>query len=385
MTSRPAAPPLATALAAIAAIACGYPPSAGASEAAHVIAGIETATSSHTAALSRAVPCTRYAAPGGRDGNRGTKRSPFRTAQRLANSLRPGQTGCLRAGTYRDADTYVLRMRRGGVRDAPVTIRSYPGERATLVGIVHVPRGSNYVRLSRLTIRGTGGSNTVKIYAHRVIVQKSTITNWGRGDSCMILGSNDGYGRATRVVVRSNRFHNCGSLAHDNKDHGIYAQNVANGQIVGNVFWNSAGRAIQLYPNAQQTRFAHNVVDGGPPSVRGGVLFGGDSQHASNNNVVEYNVVAYAVTDNITSNWEDGLVGTGNIARRNCVWNAGNDNIDRDEGGFVPQANTVANPMFVSRLTRDYRLRSESECRDVVGFDAAARIQAPATVEPVPR
>jgi nitrous oxidase accessory protein NosD len=310
----------------------------------------------------RPYTCTKYAAPDGSDAAAGTLSMPFRTAQRLAESLAPDEVGCLRGGRYSVASGYVLDLDSGGY-----TLASYPGERARLVGNVRVKRSAAGVMLSQLDFEGTGGSNTVKIYAADVVVEESTITNRGRGDSCMILGSNDGEGRAERVVVRNNRFHDCGSLAHDNKDHGIYAQNVADGEIVGNVFWNSAARAIQLYPNAQRTRFAHNVVDGGPPSVRGGVLFGGDSQYASNNNVVEYNVIAYAVTDNITSNWEDGLVGSGNIARRNCVWRAGEDNIGESDGGFVAEANTVADPMFVSRPRRDYRLGPESECRDVVG------------------
>ena len=295
---------------------------------------------------------------------------PFRTAQRLAESLVPGEVGCLRAGRYSVASGYVLDLDSGGY-----TLVSYPGERARLVGNVRVTRSAAGVMFSRLDFEGTGGSNTVKIYAADVVVEGSTITNLGRGDSCMILGSNDGEGQAARVVVRGNRFHDCGSLAHDNKDHGIYAQNVVDGQIVGNVFWNPAARAIQLYPNAQRTRFAHNVVDGGPPSVRGGVLVGGDSQHASNNNIVEYNVIAYAVTDNITSNWEGGRVGSGNIARRNCLWGAGNDNIDRDEGGFTTSGNRVAPPRFVNRRERDYRLRRDSRCRAVVGYDAAARLR----------
>jgi hypothetical protein len=320
------------------------------------------------------VVCTRYAAPWGRDGNRGTEARPFRTAQRLARSLRAGQTGCLRAGVYDDAeDGYVLRIDRGGAPSASITIRSYPGERAKLVGIIQVRNSAAGVTLSHLGIEGTGGANTVKIYAPDVVVEDSDITNVARGESCMILGSNSGGGQAARVIVRRNRFHDCGAAANLNHDHGIYAQNVVDGQIVGNVFWNSAAYAIQFYPNAQRTRFAHNVVEGDTPSIRGGVIFGGSSTYASSNNVVENNVIAYAKTYNVTSSWS-GAVGSGNIARNNCVWAGSLGNVNTSKGGFTATANTIADPLFLDRVKRDYRLGPTSVCLAVVGFDAVAAL-----------
>jgi hypothetical protein len=329
------------------------------------------------AARPPAVQCSRFAAPGGNDGSRGTKARPFRTTQRLADSLRAGQTGCLRGGTYNDSeDGYVLRVDRGGTRGRPVTIRSFPGERARLVGVVSVMRGADYVTLAALGIEGLGEQNTVKIYAADTVVQDSDISNASRGESCMILGSTSGHGEAVRPTVRRNRFHDCGSTEHDNKDHAIYVSNASDGQITGNVFWRTAGYSIHLYPNARRTRIAHNVIDGGAPSIRGGVLFGGNSDYASSENVIEFNVIAYADTYNITSNWDEGLIGNGNLARANCVWQGKEGNIDASDGGFTAHSNRVAPPLFVSRERRDYRLKRGSRCRRVVGYDAAARLRS---------
>lgn len=317
------------------------------------------------------VACDRYAAPDGSDAAAGTLAAPFRTPQRLADSLASGQTGCLRGGTYTVASGYVLDVRSGGT-----TVRSYPGEHAKLVGIVQVRNAAAGFTLSHLRFEGTGGANTVKIYAPDVVVEDSDVTNAWRGRSCMMLGSNAGYGQAARVVVRRNRFHECGDPANGNKDHAIYAQNVVDGEIVDNVFWNSAAYALELYPNAQRTRVAHNVVDGASPSVRGGFVFGGDTSYASNGNVVELNVITYAATYDITASW-GGAVGSGNLARNNCVWGGTLGNVNTGAGGFTASGNVAAAPAFVDRASRDYRLAAGSPCLAVVGYDTAAKLAAP--------
>src|SRR5205085_10751912 len=75
--------------------------------------------------------CTRVAAPNGSDSAAGTVDDPYATAQRLVRSLQPGDTGCLRDGTYSED----LRISSGGNGDdSRVTLTSYPGERATLDG-----------------------------------------------------------------------------------------------------------------------------------------------------------------------------------------------------------------------------------------------------------
>jgi hypothetical protein len=51
---------------------------------------------------SKAAPgtssCTKVASPNGSDSASGRKSAPFETAQKLIDSLQPGETGCLRAG-----------------------------------------------------------------------------------------------------------------------------------------------------------------------------------------------------------------------------------------------------------------------------------------------
>jgi Right handed beta helix region len=328
-----------------------------------VIFAVATAASlpgsAHPAAAApSARACDRFAAPNGSDGNPGTLRSPFRTPERLVRSLAPGRTGCLRRGVYR---TELLNVERGGRRGAPIRLRSFPGERARLVGIVQVRHGANHVVFSRLTFEGTGDANTIKIYARGVVVQRSNITNAWRGGSCMILGS-DEVGAAVRTVVRRNRFHECGDPDSGNQDHSIYAANLQGGRIVDNRFWNHTAYAIHLYPNADRNLVARNVIDGGPPSIRGGILLASEDQWSSSGNVIARNVIAYATQWNFSTNW-NGRVGSGNVFRHNCVWAGREGNIETDDGGVRAYGNRTANPRFVNRAARDYRLRAASRCR----------------------
>ena len=296
------------------------------------------------------------------------------TAQQLLDSLRPGETGCLHGGTYGSSQDNVLHPRRGGEPGAPLTLRSYPGERARLVGIIDIRHGSDYITLSGLDIEGTGedGANTIKIYSRGVVLEESDVTNAWRGRSCLILGNNEGGGQAVAPIVRGNTFHECGNPENGNHDHGVYAANVLDGEIVGNLFYNSAAYTIQLYPNAQRTRFAHNVVDGSGPSVRGGIVFGGDGRFASGDNVVERNVIAYAATAAITSYWE-GPVGTGNLARDNCVWGSRDDDIS-GEWGFT----AVGEPRRQAALREPRRARLSARTRQSVPPHGRLRHARPA-------
>lgn len=309
--------------------------------------------------------CTKFAAQNGSDSNRGTWRAPYRTAQRLLNSLRAGQTGCLRAGTYTTTGRFVLDFAKSNV-----AVMGSPGERAVLHGIVVVRSGADRVRLARLTVDGVGGANTIQVYGADFVLEDSNITNGWRGRSCLILGDSSA-GTAVRPLIRRNRFHECGSLAEGNQDHAIYGSEVVDGRIVGNWFWNTAAYAIHLYSNAQRTLVSGNTIDGGAPSVRGGIIVGGDSDDASNDNLVEDNVVAYAATYNIDATWE-GPVGTGNVARANCLWGGAEGEIDSDSG-LLSEGNVVGDPRFVDRARHDLRLGARSVCRAVVSTRSTTR------------
>jgi hypothetical protein len=313
--------------------------------------------------------CERVASPTGADTAAGTATNPWRTPQKLVDSLSAGQTGCLRAGTYRQTR---LRVGHGGAPGAPITLTSYPGERATLAGgVVEVASGANHVTLAALDIDGANVADvSLWVMAYDVVIQDSDITNHNTGWSCVILGSNGTWGGPSgRVTVRRNTIRDCGQAARGNQDHGIYLENTVDSTVVANLFWNSIGWAIHLYPNAQRTLVAHNVIDGNGR----GVIFGGDGTVASSGNVVEHNVITDStIGHNVESYWS-GPIGTGNLVQGNCLDNGRRGDIAR-QTGFTATGNTIANPRYLDAANHDYRLPGDSPCLATVGYDTAAML-----------
>jgi hypothetical protein len=310
--------------------------------------------------------CDRVASPAGSDAASGTVTSPYRSAQKLIDSVRAGQTGCLRAGTYTQPR---LRFGHGGAGAAPLTLTSYPGERAKLAGgIVEIPSGSNFVRLSGLHIDGSAAVNaTVWVMSYNDVIEDSDITNRNLGTQCMILGGNGWGGPSGRLLIQRNKIHDCGRFSAGNQEHAIYFENTVDTRVIDNIFWGAAGYAIHLYPNAQRTLVAHNVIVGNGR----GVIFGGDDRTASSGNVVRQNLITDSrVGYNVESYWS-GPIGAGNVVERNCVQKGNLDGIGA-QTGFAATNNRIVEPRYLDAANNDYRLAADSPCLPTVGYDTAA-------------
>lgn len=319
--------------------------------------------------------CSRVASPSGSDGSAGTSGAPFRTARRLTAALRPGETGCLRAGTY-DED---VKISRGGRAGAEITIRSYPGERALLLGRLWLARGADHVTIAHLNLdgRNRSGLPSPTVNASDVTFRSNDVTNRHTG-ICFILGS-EKRGTATRTLIEGNRIHDCGRRPSTNHDHGIYVEKARNARIVGNAIFGNTDRGIQLYPDAQGTRIVGNVIDGNGQ----GILFAGDGGIASNDNLVEGNLITNSrIRHNVESYYPRGTpAGRGNVVRRNCVRGGARDDgdggVQDDTEGFRAIMNRIADPLYRNRRAGDFRLRDDSPCRGVLAAQAAATAAAP--------
>jgi hypothetical protein len=312
--------------------------------------------------------CDRYASPGGSDSAPGTLTDPYGSVGKLVGSLAPGQAGCLRQGTYQGsvvADSF----RQIKISTPDVTLRSYPSERATVVGRFWVANGADGVTVADLDLDGVNSrllpSPTVN--ASDTTFSGVDVTNEHTG-ICFILGDSAGqYGRAARTVIEDSRIHDCGGMS-QNHDHGIYVS-AADGTVIrDNEIYDNADRGVQLYPDAQWTSVVGNVIDGNGS----GVIFSGDYGKASSDNLVDSNLITNSQDRyNVEYYYPPGNpVGRRNVLRRNCIHGAqgiysGNDGsgLIKPQVGFVSQANSFLDPLYANRAAHDFDLLPASPCQ----------------------
>jgi Right handed beta helix region len=292
-------------------------------------------------------------------------------AQRLVDSLQPGEVGCLRSGTYRET----VRIQSSGARERPITLQPQPGERATLLGSLEIPRETEHVVVRGLSLDGRNSQNDPSpiVNGRDIRFLDNDVTN-SHTSICFVLGNPD-FGVARDVTIERNRIHDCGRLPATNLEHGVYVGLARDTRVVDNWIYGNADYGVQLYPDARGSLVAGNVIDGNGE----GIVFGGTKAAAARENVVEGNVISNSrIRYNLEWNWE-GPVGRGNVARRNCIGGGvrdeGNGGIMKPEIGFSAEGNVIAAPAF--RGTGDYRLKPRSACARVFTGDPD-RVPGPA-------
>ena len=337
------------------------------------VACLVPAASSTAAATS----CTYVAAPSGSDSNPGTLAAPFQTVQKLISTLQAGQTGCLRAGTYDEDVTF----RTGGTETAPITLTSYPGETATIVGRMYVAAGADYTTITGLDLDGTNSQllPSPTIGANHVTFSYDDVTNNHHTGVCFGIGAGS-YGWATGTLVTHSRIHDCGQLPATNYQHGFYIGSASDTTIEWNLIYGNADRGIQLYPDGESTTIDHNVIDDNGE----GILIAGDDGAASSYNNIYDNVVSDSnQRDDVQSWWPAGNpVGVDNSVHDNCVWGGREGTIDTSGGGYTATDNLQVNPEFDDATTRDYEMPADSPCLALVGDVQAAVDGTAATTAP---
>lgn len=306
--------------------------------------------------------CDYFASTTGSDTNPGTQDLPFRTVQRLENALGPGQVGCLRQGTF--AEEQVVFDFAGNSEADRITIMSYPGERATIYGMVKVVYTARYITFRDLVLDGTGGPVIYEAAEDEYRTQASPMvhgdyTEWIGVDItkrnreverrytgvCMQLGAS-GYGyvaEGTRII--GSKIHNCGPMADQPggpDNHGIYVNLAVDTVIRGNHIYENGERGIQLYPNADNTLIERNLIERNGQ----GILFSGSDSEVSSGNIVRNNAVYSSLAGaNIYSNYnQTSLVGENNQVYNNCLWNSPTDMGLGSAVGFTAFDNVHARP-----------------------------------------
>jgi parallel beta-helix repeat protein len=287
------------------------------------LAGVVVALAAPGAAGAATPVCDLYVAAGGSDAAAGDIVAPFATVQHLADVAAPGQTGCLRSGTYVEN----LRITSPGI-----TLTSAPGELATIRGRLRLMPGADGVTVTRLNLDGRNdqGYGSPVVVANGATFSFDDITNF-HTDICFIVGSFGWSGwpdiTVSGMTIAHNVIHDCGALPATNLQHGVYLENTRNLQLVDNAIYNNADRGVQLYPAAMGTTIARNIIDGNGE----GIAFGGLDGVASSGTVVEHNIITGSrLRADVESWYPSGTApGVDNVVRDNCI-----GDVDTSGGGF---------------------------------------------------
>jgi hypothetical protein len=318
--------------------------------------------------------CARVASPAGSDSAAGTEAAPYASVQKLVEALGPGETGCLRQGAYGGDHVFM--------NQPDSTLKSFPGERATVRAFLEVYPEAARARVSgiRFDSADNGNDSAVKLNADDVVFSDNEVTKGAHG-ICVLAGS---WHPAHGVVIERNRIHDCGP-AGSKYDHDIYLSGTQDAVVRWNILSADAGGfGVHMYPNADGTVVEHNIIDGN----HGGVVFGGDGEgQASDHNTVRNNAVTFSGPRwNIESSWSDGPAGVDNRAIDNCVYStggSGRSGVTQD--GFNAGGNvTLAGSPYVDRTHGDYRFRADSPCLGLVG-DVEGTISGRPSSPPQPR
>lgn len=251
---------------------------------------------------ARSNPNDWYVAPDGLESNPGTIEAPWDIESALVNTtdVQPGDTIWLRGGTYyhpdRSSRTRGYSFNLQGTEEAPVTVRAYPGERATIDGGLQTSGTPRHVRIQDLEIivsenfthsrtSSQSGSFATDLNRPAGGVQLTTGDDIKLINNIVHANTASGIGFWAPLSGESELY---GNLIYDNgwigpdapHGHGIYAQNEPGDwkHIRDNIIFDSYSTAVQVYGSHgkldqfvfQRNFFPASITHSGPFLVGGG-------------------------------------------------------------------------------------------------------------------
>ncbi|MFN2385473.1 MAG: right-handed parallel beta-helix repeat-containing protein [Thermoanaerobaculia bacterium] len=292
-----------------------------------------------------------HVSPTGRPAGDGSAQNPWdlRTALAHPASVRPGDTIWLRGGTYPGSYQSVLR----GTSGAPIKVRQYPGERATLQG--NEPRD-----VATLTVRGGHAW-----YMGFEITNTASRRSFGPGSSAEPFG--DG------LLTLGDHLKLINLVIHDNSQGVQFTSRSPDSELYGClIYYNGTvgtdrghGHAIYTQNETGAKRIVDNLIFMG---FAGGMhIYGSSVAHLNNFEVRGNTFFQQGELHEGTNNWVMGGT-TGNPGLTNLVfsgnygYNSGKASGGGSVGFYSPCRNVLVSNNYLASHTRSPLLSIGKHC-----------------------
>lgn len=341
-------------------------------------------------------PCclaaTYYVATNGNDQNSGSANLPYRTLQKAADSVSPGDTVIVRDGNYTTGNWTFVDMQRAGTSSAWITFKAEHQGGAVLDGQNNgvtkfgfsLSQHSSFMRMEGFEIKNLQtelGAGALMIYANNVLVTKNKIHDIGR--VCLPAEIDAGItgmyiAFADSVTVEKNVIHDVGrfgtledsdcNTGSPNHDHGIYVAGATNLLIKNNVIYQIPhGWGIHFYNSDGKTQSSGVTVANNtlafPNADRDGLLL--LSSPGLTNAVIENNIFYRPTTAGINVSTTAGPTSYSNVSIANNLTFGGASG-SGTAAGVTFAAGNLGNtdPRLVNPDGFDFHLQSGSPAID---------------------
>ena len=318
------------------------------------------------AVLPRPLPLSRgrtyYVSVRGSDSSPGTLARPWRTIQKAASTLRPGQRALVRKGIYREN----VQVDRPGTAAKPITIAAYPRERPVIShadGPLEIDTG--YYRIRGFVLERARGTSSTNVYfqddAHHIELSGNEI----RHSQDQGVFSEE---QTHHLQILGNRIHDngLGHVSGQHQSHGLYFQGRSHVAANNLIFSHPFGFGIQVYDQNSRSLIVNNTVTG---SAHSGIVVGGSG--GVDNITIRNNILAFNEQYGVQT---DSDCPTGPVSiEANVIFGNGDGPVQRGCSQVRVGSNINSDPKFVSRSRRDFRLASGSPAVDRARADSAPR------------
>jgi len=299
-----------------------------------------------------ALAATYYVSPSGSDSWNGSSSTPFRSIQRAADIVNPGDTVIVKPGAYTGGSSYIFKLSRSGAASQPIVFKSETKWGAVLDGRKSSIQGID-IDAAYVTIDGFDVANTAEeailIRKSYVKIIRNKVHNTGQSGIYT-------FDYANNITIDSNIIHTIAPPGPDNHHHGVYVSGSDDVVITNNVFYNHpSGWPIHIYKSgstAYRTMIVNNTFADANTIRTGHIMLTWSSDCLIQNNIF-YKAGTGGIR--ISSSYADTVsnLKTYNNLSTNAIFS------ELTEGAVSGNISNT-DPRFVNASGRDYHLQSAS-------------------------